>query len=88
MEKHSPKSTTLPPIVREISRFLEENPSVTERQLAIAAGIPPVLLNRVRNRRRQDMVSANADRLRAAMQTFSPPPVVAAPSPEASGVGG
>ena len=71
MERHTQKTTDAPAIVAEISRFLEENPSVSERELALAAGVHPVVLNRVRNRRRRDMVSAKADKLRDAMRTIS-----------------
>lgn len=72
--KNEPRKITLPPppIVGEVSLFLGENPSISERELALAAGIPPESLNRVKNRVRHDMMSENADKLRIAMKGLRP----------------
>lgn len=54
------------PIAIEVVEFLESHP-VTGAQLAEAAGVNPVLISRLRTGKRADVLSANADAIRAAI---------------------
>ena len=56
-------------IVTEIVDFLETY-DVSGVQLATTAGVTPVVISRLRNGRRSDVLSANADALRSAMTTL------------------
>ena len=53
-------------IVTEVVDFLETY-DVSGVQLATTAGVTPVVISRLRNGRRSDVLSANADALRLAM---------------------
>ena len=85
------------PIVTEVVDFLETY-DVSGVQLATTAGVTPVVISRLRNGRRSDVLSANADALRLAMAALKqtaalrpdPWPPTATPTtvPEASQVGG
>ena len=79
------------PIATEVVEFLESHP-VTGAQLAEAAGVNPVLISRLRTGKRADVLSANADAIRAAISELrsaatptappatSPSPVSAQPA--------
>ena len=54
------------PIATEVVEFLESHP-VTGAQLAETAGVNPVLISRLRTGKRADVLSANADAIRAAI---------------------
>lgn len=54
------------PIATEVVEFLN-NHSVTGAQLAEAAGVNPVIISRLRTGKRADVLSANADAIRAAI---------------------
>ena len=56
-------------IVTEVVDFLETY-DVSGVQLATTAGVTPVVISRLRNGRRSDVLSANADALRSAMTTL------------------
>lgn len=57
------------PIVTEIVEFLEAY-DVSGLQLADTAGVSPVIISRLRKGHRHDVLSANADALRAAMSSL------------------
>lgn len=71
MKNTNTNNSHVPLIVAEVSRFLEANPDISERSLALRAGVSPALLNRVLNRRRRDMASDKADKLRAAIEDIA-----------------
>ena len=54
------------PIATEVVEFLESHP-VTGAQLAETAGVNPVLISRLRTGKRADVLSANAEAIRAAI---------------------
>ena len=58
-------------ITSEVRFFLERH-KLSARKLAIEAGVTPVIVTRVLSGERQDMLSSNADALRAAMARLSP----------------
>lgn len=57
-------------ITSEVRFFLERH-KLSARKLAIEAGVTPVIVTRVLSGERQDMLSSNADALRAAMARLS-----------------
>ena len=57
-------------ITSEVRFFLERR-KLSARKLAIEAGVTPVIVTRVLSGERQDMLSSNADALRAAMARLS-----------------
>ena len=54
------------PIATEVVEFLKSHP-VTGAQLAEAAGVNPVIISRLRTGKRADVLSANADAIRTAI---------------------
>lgn len=58
-------------IAIEIDFFLSEHEDVSVRKLAREAGISPASIFHIRSKRRSDMKSANADKVREAMQRLS-----------------
>lgn len=56
-------------IATEVVEFLNSHP-VTGAQLAEAAGVNPVIISRLRTGKRSDVLSANADAIRAAIRDF------------------
>ena len=54
------------PIATEVVEFLKSHP-VTAAQLAEAAGVNPVIISRLRTGKRADVLSANADAIRTAI---------------------
>ena len=67
------------PIATEVVEFLKNN-SVTGAQLAEAAGVNPVLISRLRTGKRADVLSANADAIRAAINELRSSAISTAPS--------
>lgn len=57
------------PIATEVVEFLNNHP-VTGAQLAEAAGVNPVIISRLRTGKRSDVLSANADAIRAAINAL------------------
>ena len=68
-------------IATEVVEFLNSHP-VTGAQLAAAAGVNPVIISRLRTGKRSDVLSANADAIRAAIRNFRATAV--APTPPAT----
>ena len=72
-------------IATEVVEFLNSHP-VTGAQLAGAAGVNPVIISRLRTGKRSDVLSANADAIRAAIRNFratavAPTPPATSPEP-------
>ena len=67
------------PIATEVVEFLK-NHSVTGAQLAEAAGVNPVLISRLRTGKRADVLSANADAIRAAINELRSSAISTTPS--------
>ena len=57
------------PIATEVVEFLKSYP-LTGAQLAEAAGVNPVLISRLRTGKRADVLSANADAIRSAINAL------------------
>lgn len=73
------------PIATEVVEFLNKHP-VTGAQLAEAAGVNPVIISRLRTGKRADVLSANADAIRAAINELRvskipPEPPATSPAP-------
>lgn len=73
------------PIATEVVEFLNNHP-VTGAQLAEAAGVNPVIISRLRTGKRADVLSANADAIRAAINALRvseipPEPTATSPAP-------
>lgn len=66
------------PIATEVVEFLKSHP-VTGAQLAEAAGVNPVIISRLRTGKRADVLSANADAIRAAIRALRGPAIPTAP---------
>ena len=78
------------PIATEVVEFLKSH-SVTGAQLAEAAGVNPVIISRLRTGKRADVLSANADAIRAAINELRDsaiPPAAPATAPSSEEGGG
>lgn len=62
------------PLANELILFLGKHKDISARRLARESGVTPASILHITSGRRFDMQSANADKVRAAMQRLSSTP--------------